>query len=41
VSVRPKGIVEKCTFCSHRLFKARDKAAAEERDLQEGDYTTA
>jgi len=41
VSVRPRGVVEKCTFCSHRLPKARDLAAIEERDLREGDYTTA
>lgn len=41
VSVRPKGVVEKCTFCAHRLIRAREKAAAENRELQEGDYTTA
>jgi len=41
VSVRPKGVVEKCTFCSHRLAKAREKADGEKRDLQEGDYRTA
>jgi len=41
VSVREKGLVEKCTFCSHRLPKAQDRAKAEDRDLREGDYTTA
>ncbi len=41
VSVRPKGVIEKCTFCSHRLQKARDAAAAEARPLRDGDYRTA
>ena len=41
VSVRPKGVVEKCTFCHHRLLKARDQAAAEKRALQPGDYVPA
>jgi menaquinone reductase, iron-sulfur cluster-binding subunit len=41
VSARPKGVVEKCTFCHHRLMKAKDKAAAEERSLQPGDYIPA
>lgn len=41
VSVRPNGVVEKCTFCIHRLQKAKEQAAAEERELQEGDYVPA
>ncbi len=41
VSIRPKGVVEKCTFCHHRLQKARDKARREMRELKEGDYTPA
>ncbi len=41
VSVRPKGVIEKCTYCSHRLVKAREKAQAENRELEEGDYRTA
>jgi len=42
VSVRPKGVVEKCTFCHHRLQKAREQAAAEGRELRgEGDYVPA
>ncbi len=41
VSVRPAGVVEKCTFCSHRLQKAREKARAEGRQMREGDYTPA
>jgi molybdopterin-containing oxidoreductase family iron-sulfur binding subunit len=41
VSVRPKGVVEKCTFCHHRLQKARDRALAERRELAPGDYVPA
>ncbi|MGA7723129.1 MAG: 4Fe-4S dicluster domain-containing protein [Ignavibacteriaceae bacterium] len=41
VSVRPKGVVEKCTFCIHRLQKAKEKAKSEHRKLQEGDYVPA
>jgi len=41
VSVRPKGVVEKCTFCHHRLQKAKDAARAEDRQLRDGDYVPA
>lgn len=41
VSLRQKGVIEKCTFCSHRLPKARETAAAEKRSLRDGDYRTA
>jgi len=41
VSVRPKGVVEKCTLCHHRLMLAREKALAEDRPLAEGDYVPA
>ena len=41
VSVRPKGVVEKCTFCHHRLIRARDQASFEGRSLQPGDYVPA
>jgi len=41
VSLRPKGVVEKCTFCHHRIQIARDEARAAERDLRDGDVTTA
>jgi molybdopterin-containing oxidoreductase family iron-sulfur binding subunit len=41
VSVRPKGVVEKCTFCHHRLVRAREEAQAEKRPLAEGDYLPA
>ncbi|TFG66503.1 MAG: 4Fe-4S dicluster domain-containing protein [Gemmatimonadales bacterium] len=41
VSVRPKGVIEKCTFCHHRLQKAREQARAEGRELREDDYQPA
>jgi len=41
VSIRTLGVIEKCTFCVHRLQKAREQARAEKRELREGDYTPA
>ncbi len=42
VSIRPKGVVERCTFCHHRLIAAREKARLERRELRsEGDYIPA
>jgi molybdopterin-containing oxidoreductase family iron-sulfur binding subunit len=41
VSIRPRGVVEKCTFCHHRLQRARDQARAEGRELEEADYQPA
>ena len=41
VSLRPRGVVEKCTFCHHRLQRARDRARLEGRPLREGDYVPA
>lgn len=41
VTVRPKGVIEKCTFCSHRLTKAAEKAAVEGRELHDEDYQPA
>lgn len=41
VSIRPKGIVEKCTFCHHRYLKAKEQVKIEGRSLQQGDYVPA
>lgn len=41
VAVRYKGIVEKCTFCHHRLQIAREKAKAEGREFKAEDYVPA
>jgi len=37
VSVRPKGVVEKCTFCHQRLRAAKERARAEGRELEDAD----
>jgi molybdopterin-containing oxidoreductase family iron-sulfur binding subunit len=42
VSVRMRGIVEKCSFCFHRYQLAMDKALLEGRkELEEGEYQTS
>jgi Fe-S-cluster-containing dehydrogenase component len=42
VSVRMRGVVEKCSFCHHRFMRAKTKAYAEDRrELEEGEYITA
>lgn len=41
VSIRPKGVVEKCLFCHHRGQRAKEEAAAEGRPLRESDYQPA
>ena len=37
VPVRPRGVVEKCTFCIHRLEKAKRIAAEEGRELTDAE----
>jgi molybdopterin-containing oxidoreductase family iron-sulfur binding subunit len=41
VSARPVGVIEKCTFCHHRLQRARDQARFENRPLRDTDYVPA
>jgi molybdopterin-containing oxidoreductase family iron-sulfur binding subunit len=42
VAVRMRGVVEKCTFCSHRYLKAKNKAHNEGRNyLKEDEYVPA
>lgn len=42
VSPRMRGVVEKCSFCFHRLQRARNKAYAEKRrEIGEDQYQTA
>lgn len=41
VSLRPKGVVEKCTFCHHRIIKARETARAEDREIRDGEVVPA
>jgi molybdopterin-containing oxidoreductase family iron-sulfur binding subunit len=41
VSVRPVGVMEKCTFCLQRIKSAEIQAKAEERAVQDGEITPA
>lgn len=41
VSVRDRGIMEKCTFCIQRIRAAKDKAKDEERLVQDGEVMPA
>lgn len=41
VSVRSVGVVEKCSFCSHRLIKVKENADIEEREIYDGEYSPA
>jgi molybdopterin-containing oxidoreductase family iron-sulfur binding subunit len=41
VTVRRRGVMEKCTFCLQRILKAEDIANAEGREIVDGEFTTA
>ncbi|MBI4126457.1 MAG: TAT-variant-translocated molybdopterin oxidoreductase [Deltaproteobacteria bacterium] len=41
VTVRSRGVMEKCTFCIQRIRGAKDKAAIEKRDVADGEIITA
>ncbi len=41
VTVRSRGVMEKCTFCLHRVRSAQAKAKLEDRELKDGDIQTA
>lgn len=41
VTVRRRGIMEKCTFCLQRIHRAEDQAKAEGREVLDGEFTTA
>jgi molybdopterin-containing oxidoreductase family iron-sulfur binding subunit len=41
ISVRDKGVMEKCTFCVQRIRTAKDSARREDRKVVDGDVTPA
>ena len=41
VTVRIRGVMEKCTFCVHRIKYARSKARIENREMVDGEVKTA
>lgn len=41
VTVRPRGVMEKCTFCVQRIKEAKNKVKQEGRALKDGDVKTA
>ena len=41
VTVRQKGVMEKCSFCVHRIIAAKIRARNEGRKVRDGEFTTA
>ena len=41
VTVRSRGVMEKCTYCTQRIAKARIEAANEDRNIRDGEVVTA
>lgn len=41
VSLRMIGVVEKCSFCAHRLIKVKEQADIEDRSIKDGEYVPA
>ncbi|MGZ8414580.1 MAG: molybdopterin-dependent oxidoreductase [Gemmatirosa sp.] len=41
VTVRGKGVMEKCTFCVQRIREAENRAKAENREVQPDEFTVA
>ena len=41
VTVRRRGIMEKCTFCLQRIHRAEDQAKSEGREVQDGEFAPA
>jgi len=41
VTVRRRGVMEKCTFCIQRIHRAEDQAKAESREVADGEFAPA
>jgi Fe-S-cluster-containing dehydrogenase component len=41
VPLRPRGVIEKCTYCQHRIKGAQDTARQEGRAVRDGEIVTA
>jgi Fe-S-cluster-containing dehydrogenase component len=41
VTIRSRGVMEKCTYCTQRISEARIRTAKEERKIVDGDILTA
>lgn len=41
VTVRSRGVMEKCTFCIHKIRGEKSSASLEKRELKDGDVKTA
>lgn len=41
VTVRDRGVMEKCTFCTHKIHQAKSKAKLEDRKVRDGEIVTA
>jgi molybdopterin-containing oxidoreductase family iron-sulfur binding subunit len=41
VTVRARGVMEKCTFCIQRIRDTQNHARLEDRPIRDGEFTTA